>query len=329
MMNQTVNDSIEQADSGDENALRIVAFGCIDPSEDKCAPLIMQELLSSGGAGSAGVEFDGQPVARFRSSGQTLDVVSTRRVLSHDFGRYLPEIVEVFDGYDLGLVLNWHEGGGARDKIFPVHSSADPAGGFFGLSDPVLGHAVLYAIEAERRAAGLAEYETMTEASHWSGTVHGQDPRALAECPLPLYDVEIGSSPTSWTDANAASVLARALRRIWEFRRRRPAVLFLGGVHFEPSCLTAAKHDTAPVHFGHILPNQWIVDGAYEGDGGLKRLRAAAQSIRGGVEIVAYHDNLKGPIKSSARALADELGIPAVKHRRLRADGAAILEMAR
>ena len=62
---------------------------------------------------------------------------------------------------------------------------------------------------------------------------------------------------------------------------------------------------------------KWIQHG-YEGDAGMMKLRSAAASVRGGIRAVAFHDSLRGPIKQAARALASELGVPAINHRRLR-----------
>ena len=121
----------------------------------------------------------------------------------------------------------------------------------------------------------------------------------------------------------AAEVVARALPRI--FRNDDAAgelvtLLCLGGPHFEPSFRDAALGTGRPFGLatGHILPNQWIVGGEYEEGNGLDMLRAAAQSIKGGIAAIVFHDNLKGPLKALGRALGEELGVPALKHQRLR-----------
>jgi hypothetical protein len=97
-------------------------------------------------------------------------------------------------------------------------------------------------------------------------------------------------------------------------------LLCLGGPHFEPSFRDAALGTGRPFGLatGHILPNQWIVGGEYEEGNGLDMLRAAAQSIKGGIAAIVFHDNLKGPLKALGRALGEELGVPALKHQRLR-----------
>jgi hypothetical protein len=47
-------------------------------------------------------------------------------------------------------------------------------------------------------------------------------------------------------------------------------------------------------------------------------LKACAASIRGGIDGIVFHDNLRGPVKARIRSVADALGIPAFKHQKLR-----------
>ena len=92
------------------------------------------------------------------------------------------------------------------------------------------------------------------------------------------------------------------------------------GVHFEPSFAAAALQtwDDWGFAVSHILANQWLVTGRYENEDGPERLDACVRSIAGGIDGIAFHDNLKGVYKDRFRALGAKLGIPAFKHQTLR-----------
>ena len=244
-------------------------------------------------------------------------------VVTTDNRRYLGALEPYFGIASVIGIVNWHEGGGAPEAIFTAHTLADSPSGQFGPVDPHALRGTLFALEEARAAVGLDRFTTWTEASHWSGIRFGQAPEQMHEIPVPVLDIEIGSEPTSWADPRAAEVVARALPRI--FRNDDAAgelvtLLCLGGPHFEPSFRDAALGTGRPFGLatGHILPNQWIVGGEYEEGNGLDMLRAAAQSIKGGIAAIVFHDNLKGPLKALGRALGEELGVPALKHQRLR-----------
>ena len=68
----------------------------------------------------------------------------------------------------------------------------------------------------------------------------------------------------------------------------------------------------------HILANQWLVSGGYEGASGEERLERCVRSIAGGIEGIAFHDNLKGVYKDRFRALGEKYGVPVFKHQALR-----------
>jgi len=267
---------------------------------------------------------DGFPVLSHRAAaGDELVLVRTAEVLSHDYPRYLPILNERFRDFDLGLLVNWHEGANAPDRIFMAHTTGDVPSATFGAADPALTTGILRAMEAARVEAGLSEWRTVTEATHWSGVLHGHPPALLAEYPVPLLDVEIGSSPASWADPAAVHALARALPRVFtEAEAPALSLLCVGGVHFEPAFRDAVLAEGRPhaVAVSHILANQWLAEG-WEGDAGVDRLAACAASIAGGVDAIAFHDNLRGPVKAAARALGERLGIPVFNHRRLRQPG--------
>lgn len=304
---------------------RAVLFFCADPDRDPVAGHVFEASRALFPLAETGGEVDGFPVLAHRdSAGREFVYVRTAEVLSHDYPRYLPALGERFSGFDLGCVVNWHEGANAPDAIFMAHTTGDVVSGEYGPADPALTTAMLRAIERTRAEAGLEDYRTVTEATHWSGVVHGHAPELLARYPVPLLDVEIGSTPACWGDPEAARVLARALSRVFdeeaEAGARRASVLFVGGVHFEPSVRDAVVGDAArgDVAVSHVLAGHWLAAGGYGEPGGADRLEACARSIAGGVDVIVFHDSLKGPIKAAVRAAAERLGVEAVNHRRLR-----------
>lgn len=301
---------------------RAVLFFCADPARDPVASHVFEASRRLLPLAATGDEVDGMPVLAYRDAGgRELVYVRTEEVLSHDYPRYLPLLTERFSAFDLALLVNWHEGANAPDGIFMAHTTGDVASGQYGPADPVLTTAVLRAIERTRAEAGLDRYRTVTEATHWSGVVYGHAPELLTRYPVPLLDVEIGSTPASWGDPEAAEVLARALPRVFdEEPPRGGSVLFVGGVHFEPSIRDAVLGDDRPgdVAVSHVLANHWLVAGGYGDPGGEEKLEACCRSIAGGVDVLVFHDNLKGALKSTVRAVAERLGVGSFNHRRLR-----------
>lgn len=302
--------------------MRAVYFFCADPALDPVAPRVFDAARARLPLEETDVAVDGLPVLRHTDgAGDVFDLVRLAGVLSHDYRRYLPVLREHFADAEFAGLVNWHEGAAAPPAILCAHTTGDVPSGRFGAADPQWTRNLLRAMEAARAAAGLEGWTVTTEATHWSGIPHGGTPEMMADYPVPLVDVELGSGPDDWGHAGAAAVLADALVRVFAAREDRlRSLLCVGGVHFDPAFAAAVLADDPghPFAVTHILPNQWVVSGAYEDDTGLERLAAAAASIRGGVHAIAFHDNLKGAHKDRCRALAERLGIPAFKHQRLR-----------
>jgi len=213
--------------------------------------------------------------------------------------------------------VNWHEGANAPDRVLTVHTVGDVNAGVFPPAEPAYVRNFLRALEDERARAGVDDFSVVTEATHWTGTFKGQDPRLMSEFPVPMLDIEVGSTPTSWEDPRAVGVMARSLVKPFSGPQRLYRVLCVGGVHFERSFCEAALGDF-PFGVSHILPNQWIVTGDYASETGYEKLRSAASSIRGGIDAVVYHEGIKGAFRDQCRRLADELGVPVLKHKALR-----------
>jgi D-tyrosyl-tRNA(Tyr) deacylase len=301
---------------------RAVYFFCSDLGRDPVAAHVFDAVRRCFEPREAGFEVDGKPVLELRDGDENLfTFVRLHDVLSHDYPRYLGVLEQRFSDYDFGGVVNWHEGANAPDAIFCLHTTGDLASGEWGVADPALTTSLARALESSRQSLGLDGFTTTTEATHWSGAWHGDSPELIPRYPVPLVDVEIGSSPATWADPRAAEVMARALVRIFDpVPAGARSLLCVGGVHFERAFAAAAleSDDRHPLLVSHILANQWLVSGGYGEESGLEKLRACVQSIRGGVHAIAFHDNLKGPYKAPLRVLSEELGVPLFKYQKLR-----------
>lgn len=161
-----------------------------------------------------------------------------------------------------------------------------------------------------------------TEATHWSGVHDGHgDPNLLVQFPVPMVDIEVGSSLQSWNDETACRALARTLTHVFDDDGLRVHnLLCVGGVHFEPNFAEAALKTWGDEAFGvsHIIANQWLVSGEYEGESGFARACACVDAIDGGIEAIVFHDKMKGCYKDLVRKLGQKYQVPIYKHQRLR-----------
>lgn len=303
--------------------MKAVYFFCRKPEIDPVAPHVFQALSRAFDLEEAGFEMDGVPVLKLERKGHSFYFCRTDKVLSHDYARYLPVLNQHFDDFDFAGLVNWHQGGNALEAVFCVHTTGDVVSGVWGPADPVLTRSLLLAVERNRKEQGLNEFQTINEATHWSGVPHGGRPEMIPLFKAPLIDIEIGSSPASWSNEGAINVVARSLVEVFDAQDARNgdlrSLLCVGGVHLEPSYTGAVLRGTEAFPFAtsHVLANQWIVAGGYDGPSGLERLEACAASIAGGVHAIAFHDNLKGVYKDQVRALAQKLGVPCFKHQKL------------
>ncbi len=301
---------------------KAVFFLCVDPF-DHVAGAVFQASRDAFPLTETDISVDGnRALCSGDGFGNLVFFVPTRKVVSHDYVRYLPEMQRSFSDCDIAGIVTWHAGENAPDKIFTAHTTGDVASGNFGPAAPGYMRNILLAMEGYRREEGLEEYRVTTEATHWSGMVYGGGaPEMIPEFPVPMIDIEIGSSPESWNDERAAKVLAKSLGSVFTSDGKRVRnLLCAGGVHFDPSFAGAVFQEWDDCAFGvsHILANQWLVSGRYEEPSGEERLENCVRSIAGGIEGIVFHDNLKGVYKDRFRALGAEYGIPVFKHQALR-----------
>lgn len=258
-----------------------------------------------------------RPVLKAEIDNHQFFFAETSQFLSAIYPQIANEINLQFGDVNLIGLVNWHAGANAPEKIFCAHSTADITNAIFGPTSGNLLAATLLAIEAERISAGLTDFQTLFEASHWSGTTYGRPASELLQINTPLIDIEIGSSFDDWTNPRAQEVLIKALGNIPKYyTSEKPRALYIGGTHFEPSA-TEIVFQHAVIE--HHLPNQWLVSGEYNLPGAEMKIIAAAKSCLLIPEIIVYHAGLKSIYKEYARKAADVLGIPCVSHKQLRA----------
>lgn len=296
-----------------------VFFFCMESGRDHVAAPVFEEVLRHYRPESTSVHMEDFPVLQGKDAwGNILLFVRQRNLISYDFARYLPLLQEHFSRADMAAEVNWHGGSNAPDRILTVHSLGDVTRGIFPPAAPEYMRNLLQALEEQRLVQGLEDYTVTTEATHWSGSVQGQNPEDLLSFPVPMVDLEIGSTPECWNNPRAAAVLARSLGEVFRPSPKLHNLLCVGGVHVEPSFAGAALEKRIPLGISHILPNQWIVAGEYAGSSGEEKLLRAAKSIPRGISAVVYHNGIKGPYRDRCRNLAENLKIPVIKHKALR-----------
>ncbi|HOO62914.1 MAG TPA: D-aminoacyl-tRNA deacylase [Synergistaceae bacterium] len=296
-----------------------VFFFCMEPGLHHVAAPVFEEVLRRYEPENTSVTIDGFPVLRGQDAwGNSLLFVRQKNLISYDFARYLPLLLEHFGSADMAVEVNWHAGTNAPDRILTVHSLGDVTRGIFCPAAPAYMRNLLHALEEERLSRELENYTVTTEATHWSGSVQGQNPDDLLSFPVPMVDMEIGSTPECWEHPEAVRALAGAIGEVFRPSPILHNLLCLGGVHVEPSFAGAALEKSVPLGITHILPNQWLVAGEYEQPSGREKMLRAAESIPSGISALVYHNGIKGPYRDQCRKLGEELGIPVLKHRALR-----------
>ena len=268
-----------------------------------------------------GIMFCNQEVMRYTDEEHEYYFVPTDKAVCLDYQRFLPDMNKYFADFDISGMVTWHEGTHAPDNVLTVHSLGDVDSGYYGKAQPRYMRNLLLAYEKNRKELGLEDYHVVTEATHWSGVYAGEgNPELLVQFPVPMIDIEVGSSPACWDDVTACRALARTLTSVFDDNGKTVHnILCVGGVHFEPNFAEAVFAEWGNEAFGvsHIVANQWLVTGKYEEDG-YEKMKNCISAIDGGVEAIFFHDKMKGCYKDLVRKLGQEYNIPIYKHQKLR-----------
>ena len=303
---------------------KAVYFFCTDYERDEVAPRVLNYLKENYDLKLVDFKFANRDVYEYHDDrGNLFSFVETDKVLSYDYDLYIPLLNKYFKDYDVAGVVNWHGGKNAPDKILTVHSTGDVVGKIFAPSNPVYLRNLLLAIEENRVKSSLDDFTTMTEATHWTGTIQGQDINLIDKYQVPIFDIEIGSTLESWKNPIAESVLANSLFRVFDDDIKQElkdikVLLCTGGMHFEETFSNVIINTEKPVSIGHILSNQWMVQGEYDKEENYQYLKKCVDSISMKVDGIVIHDNLKSAYKNAVKKLGEELGVPVFKHKKLK-----------
>ena len=303
---------------------KAVYFFCTDYERDEVAPRVLNYLKENYDFKLADFKFANRDVYEYHDDrGNLFSFVETDKVLSYDYDLYIPLLNKYFKDYDVAGVVNWHGGKNAPDKILTVHSTGDVVGKIFAPSNPIYLRNLLLAIEENRVNSNLEDFTTMTEATHWTGTIQGQDINLIDKYQVPIFDIEIGSTLESWKNPIAESVLANSLFRVFDDDIKPElndikVLLCTGGMHFEETFSNVIINTEKPVSIGHILSNQWMVQGEYDKEENYQYLKKCVDSISMKVDGIVIHDNLKSAYKNAVKKLGEELGVPVFKHKKLK-----------
>jgi len=301
---------------------RVVYYFCMNPEIDPVAHRVFEASARHMDLRPLPVSVDGYPaLSHERGDGHLFTYIRTSDVISHNYEAYLPIMNEHFADFDFGAVVNWHEGQNAPDRVLTVHTTGDVVSGNFGPANPLYMRQLMLSIERNRRALRLDDFSTVTEATHWSGIVYDGAPELIPRYPVPLVDVEIGSTPESWSNEVAVEVVARSLTEVFDAACDGvKSLLCVGGVHLERSFAAAVLETERayPLAVSHILANHWLISGGYEQESGIEKLEAGARAVVGvPVDAIVFHDSIKSAYKQQCRALGERLGVPVFKHRAL------------
>lgn len=302
---------------------KAVFFLCGDLGIDPVAGHVFNKLKIIYDLKRTDIIIDDKPVLKHTDkAGNEFYFAETHKVICHDYTYYLPIMNQYFSDSDMSGLITWHEGQNAPDKILSVHTTGDVDSGNFGNANPQYMHNLLWGLEKHKIDANIDDFMVTTEATHWSGMVYGEgNPKLIPIFPVPIIDIEIGSTAKCWDNSAAAEVIARSLTEIFnEDNKTLMNLLCVGAVHFEPSFANAVFETWDDKAFGisHIIPNHWLVTGQYENEDGLIKLENCIDSIIGGISGIAFHDKLKGTYKSQLRILGERYNIPVFKHQLLR-----------
>ena len=191
-------------------------------------------------------------------------------------------------------------------------------GGIYAPSHPLYLRNLLVSMEKHKAENNLDDFKVMTEGTHWTGTIRGGDINLIDKYEVPLFDIEIGSTLDSWSNELAVKILATSLQDVFSDEDPIKVLLCTGGMHFEDTFSNIIIDKDCKISVGHVLPNQWLVQGEYDKDEKYDLLKKCTNSIIGNIDGIVIHDNLKSGYKNQIKKLAEELNVPTFKHKKLR-----------
>lgn len=304
---------------------KAVYFFCTDSNKDQVAPLVFEQTMNLPELSETDIIVDDYPVYKYIKDGNTIFYVRTSLLICEAYERYIPIINEYFSDCDIAVMVNWHGGNNAPDKILAIHTVGDIATAAFSKSNPVPATNLARALEKHRKLLGLEAFKVTTEATHWSGVVYGNDPTLIDKCKVPFLDMEIGSTADSYNNSVAIEIISSSLLDVFIEEVKYPTALYIGGMHFEDTITNAVLHPSHPVSLTHILSSRWIEIDMYTGEKGVSNLIKCINSIEGGIDCIAIHEKLAREQKDVVNLVSEKLEIPVIKRKALKTPENSIL----
>lgn len=269
-----------------------VYFFCMDLSIDPVAPRVFDATVEALTLETSHLIVDGYPVLVYETETSIKYYVRTQTIICMAYDLYIPVINRLFSDCRLAVMINWHGGGNAPDKVLCMHTIGDVESGTFGSSEPQLSSRLIQLLEESRKAVNLDDFTVTTEATHWSGVMYGGETSWINQVSVPFLDLEIGSSEESYDNQLAAQTIARALSKLEPWEGKHPVLIYCGGIHFEETITRGVLHPTHPVALTHILPSRWMENDQYSGEEGYANLNACVASIQDTVTGFVIHEKL-------------------------------------
>lgn len=300
----------------------VVLFCCKNLNNDRVAPYFLERIKDKKIDIASHYSLGDITVSSFHSHGIDFHLAELSEVLSHNYERYATTINANFSHFDLGVIINWHQGANAPNAIFCIQTTGDLETGTFSSIRPELSHALYESLSLELKKEKL-DFIPWFEASHWSGTLfRNQNGDMVKDIILPLIDFEIGSSPEDWTNLLAHDVMISSVLNMGKFISDDVVtILGVGGTHFDTSLnsLSAYRMDGKQVVLSHLLANQWLVSYEYNDRiTGVERYKKIMNTVSGGIDYVVFKDKLKSDLKNNLKIAAEELGIECISHKAFR-----------
>jgi len=138
---------------------KAVYFFCMDAAKDEVAPRIFEASAKLLPLKETAWTVDGYPVLSYDAgSGNEIYYVRTETVICMAYDRYLPLINTLFSDCALAVMVNWHGGQNAPDRVLCIHTVGDVSSGIFGTSAPELSTRLARLLESHRMDKGLTDF---------------------------------------------------------------------------------------------------------------------------------------------------------------------------
>lgn len=212
-------------------------------SKDIAGINIAQQVLNNFLFKETGETFQGNPVYLAEINGKRVTLVTLQ-----DETVYAQNLPEHFQNPELIVFLSRHSSQSGKPTL-SVHTPGNFAeaelGGLPRTLSVCPAAAMCDALKAlqQFKTEMLLDYEVSYECTH-----HGPSLK------VPTMFVELGSSPSQWTDSEAAEAVAKAaMKSIANFQTGdQTAVLGIGGPHYNHRFTQMALNNQAV--FGHMIP---------------------------------------------------------------------------